>query len=67
MSTHTLTKEMKISEVHAAIRRAQSGDTLLVPPDEVDLVKRALRNVAPSKALTVKAVAAASEVTNGNR
>lgn len=67
MTTHTLTPDMKISQVHDTIRQAKPGDTILVPAHEVDLVKRALRNVAPSKALTVKAVAAASEVTNGNR
>lgn len=63
MTTHTLTPDMKISQVHDAIRQAKSGDTILVPAHEVDLVKRALRAVAPSKTLTVKAIAAAKEAT----
>lgn len=66
MTTHTLTPEMKLSQVHDTLRRAKSGDTILVPPDEVPLVKRALRSVCPEKSLTVKpmpTVAAAIEVS----
>jgi len=60
MTTHTLTPEMGISQIYDTIRRANSGDTILVPAHEVDLVKRALPRVAPSKTLTVKAIAAAA-------
>lgn len=61
MTTHTLTPDMGMSKIYDTIRRAQSGDTILVPAHEVDLVRRALRHVAPSKTLTVKAIAAAKE------
>lgn len=66
MATHTLTPDMKLSLIHDTLRRAKSGDTILVPPDEVPLVKRALRGVCPEKTLTVKPLsvtAAANEVT----
>lgn len=60
MTIHTLTPDMGLSKIHETIRRANSGDTILVPAHEVDLVRRALRHVAPSKTLTVKAIAAAA-------
>lgn len=66
MSTHTLTPEMKLSQIHDTLRRAKSGDTILAPEAELPLVRRALRNVCPEKSLTVKpmpTVAAAIEVS----
>lgn len=54
MATHTLTPEMKLSQIHDTIRKAKSGDTILAPEAELPLVRRALRNICPEKSLTVK-------------
>ena len=56
----TLPPEMKMSDINSTLKLANSGDTILVPSDEVDMVKRSLKRLYPSKKLTVKAIEAAA-------
>lgn len=55
MTTHTITLHCKISEVYEILKRAQSGDTLIIPADDrADLVRRSLKRLYPDKRLTIK-------------
>ena len=56
----TLTPEMKMSDINSTLKLANSGDTILVPAHEVDMVKRSLKRLYPGKNLTVKAIEAAA-------